>query len=263
MGLFSRSGVAVVEFFGPIGSGGQVVEMARLLEGVQKNPGHKALVLDIDSPGGAVGGAETLYARITKVAETKPVIAFVRSMGASGGYYLACAASKIITLPSSLVGSIGVIYLRPAVPDLLEKLGVNLTVYKAGHYKDMTGFWRSPTPDEDDKFKALIIEIHDNFIDVVAKGRKMPSERVRDLATGEIFTGRRAKDLGLVDEIGDFDHALSMAGAMGGVKPRPIYVRPKRGLLERMAGRFGRGMATGMAAELEARMGGGFYYRTP
>jgi protease-4 len=263
MGLFTRNGVAVVEVYGAIGSGGQVAEIARLLDGVQKNPGQKALVLDIDSPGGAVGGAETLYARLAKVAEAKPVVAFVRSIGASGGYYLACAATKIVTLPSSLVGSIGVIYLRPAAQDLLQKVGVNLTVYKAGHYKDMTGFWRSPTPEEDDKFKSLITEIHDNFIDVVARGRKMPAESVRGLATGEIFTGRRAKDLGLVDEIGDFDHALAMAGSMGGVKPRPIYVRPKRGLLERMAGRFGRGMAAGMAAEMEARMGGGFYYRLP
>ncbi|MBM3924971.1 MAG: signal peptide peptidase SppA [SAR202 cluster bacterium] len=263
MGLFTRSGVAVVEFFGPIGSGGQVAEMARLLDDVGKKPHYQALVLDIDSPGGAVGGAEVLHARITKIAEAKPVVAFVRSMGASGGYYLACAASKIITLPSSLVGSIGVIYLRPAMQELLEKLGVNLTVYKGGRYKDMTGFWRGPTPEEDDKFRSLIAEIHDNFIDVVAKGRKMPPERVRELATGEIFTGRRARDLGLVDEIGDFDRALEIAGRMGDVQPRPLYIRPKRGLLERMAGRFGRGMAAGVAAELEARMGGGFYYKLP
>ena len=258
-----RSGVGVVEIFGPIGGGAQVVEQERLLEVARTSKHMKALLLDIDSPGGTVGGSEVLYARLERVARVKPIVVFVRGLGASGGYFLGCAAHKIVTVPSALVGSIGVLYVRPGLQDLMYRLGVNLSVYKGGRLKDMTGFWRSPTEEEEDKFKGIIEEIHDAFIASVAKGRNMDPDRVRELATGEVFTGRKALEMGLVDEVGDFDRALELAAELGRTRPRPLWVRPKRGLLERFAGRFGRGMAAGFATELEQRLEGGFYYRMP
>ena len=258
-----RSGVGVVEIFGPIGSGAQVAEQARLLEIVRTSRRMKALLLDIDSPGGTVGGSELLHSTLERVAQTKPIVAFIRGLGASGGYYLSCATNRIVTLPSSLVGSIGVLYVRPVLQDLLQKLGIGLSIYKGGRLKDMTGFWRSPTTEEDDKFKGLIDEIHDSFIAAVARGRNMDPDKVRELATGEVFTGRRAVDMGLVDEIGDFDRALELAAELGKTRLRPLWVRPRRTMVERLAGRFGQSMAEGVASELEQRLTGGLYYRMP
>ena len=96
--------------------------------------------------------------------------AYVRGIGASGGYYLCCAASQVFALPTALVGSIGVIYLRPVLEQLLGRVGVEFSVFKSGKYKDMTGFWRSPTAEESEKFQELINEIYDNFVGVVVKG---------------------------------------------------------------------------------------------
>ena len=263
LSVLRRRGVGIVEIFGPIGSGAQITEQARLLEVLNKSRNMKAVLIDIDSPGGTVGGSEVLYAKLDRIAQTKPVVAFIRGMGTSGAYYLGCAATKIVSLPSSLVGSIGVIYLRPVLQDLLQRLGVGLSIYKGGRLKDMTGFWRSPTAEEDDKFKGIIEEIHDSFISTVAKGRNMDPNQVRELATGEVFTGRKAKEMGLVDELGDFDRALELAAEMGRVKPKALWVRPRRHFLERLAGRFGHSMAAGLTAELEQRLPGGPYYGAP
>ena len=256
-----RSGVGVVEIFGSIHGGSQAVEQVRLLDIVHKARHMKALVVDIDSPGGAVSGSEVLYSRLERIARDKPVVAFVRGMGASGAYYISCATHQIVALPSSLVGSIGVIYLRPAIHDLMKRLGVDVTVYKGGRLKDMTGFWRGPTDEESEKFTGLIEEMHQSFIDTVAKCRSMEPQRVRELATGEVFTGRQARDLGLVDRLGDFDDALELAAEMAGVKPKPLWVRPKRGFMERVAGRFGHSMASGLVSQLEESLPQGLYYK--
>ena len=120
-----------------------------------------------------------LYHSIRKIAESKPVVAYVRGIGASGGYYLACAASKVVALPTALVGSIGVIYLRPIMEQLLGKVGVEFSVFKGGRLKDMGGFWRSPTPEEGEKFQGLINEIYENFVSVVANGRALGEAHVR------------------------------------------------------------------------------------
>ena len=129
--------------------------------------------------------------------------------------------------------------------------------------KDMTGFWRSPTDEEDEKFESLIAEVHESFIRCVAKGRNLDTEKVRELATGEVFTGMRAEKLGLVDEIGDFHHALQVAADLGGVRPNPLWIRPRRGLLERFAGRFGRGMAAGLMSGVKQELPAGLYYGNP
>ena len=203
-----RAGVAVVEVHGVIGNQVKIPEFARLIDSVSTNRRLRAMLLDIDSPGGSATGSEVLYRSIQRVAETKPVYAYVRGMGASGGYYLACAASKVYALPTALVGSIGVIYLRPVLEQLLSKVGVDFSVYKSGEFKDMTGFWRSPTDRESEKFQELINEIFDNFVAVVAEGRPLDEAAVRELATGEVMTAQRGKSVGLVDEIGDFKDAL-------------------------------------------------------
>ena len=186
-----RSSVAIVEIHGIIGNHVKIPEFSRLIDSVAGNQRLKALLLDIDSPGGSATGSEVLYRAIQRVAEEKPVYAYVRGMGASGGYYLACAASKVYALPTALVGSIGVIYLRPVLEQLLSKVGVDFSVYKSGEFKDMTGFWRSPTDRESEKFQELINEIFDNFVTVVAEGRSLDEAKVREIATGEIMTAQK------------------------------------------------------------------------
>ena len=261
-----RSGVAIVEIHGVIGNHVKTPEFSRLIDSVAGNQRLKALLLDIDSPGGSATGSGVLYRAIQRVAEEKPVYAYVRGMGASGGYYLACAASKVYALPTALVGSIGVIYLRPVLEQLLSKVGVDFSVYKSGEFKDMTGFWRSPTDRESEKFQELINEIFDNFVAVVAEGRSLDETKVREIATGEIMTAQKGIRQGLVDEIGDFKDALEAAAEAGGCKPTPRWIRPSRSLSQRIFARSGFGQRSGGQALIEGlgrMMAGGIYYLEP
>lgn len=258
-----RAGVAVVEIHGVIGNNVKIPEFSRLIDSVATNRRLRAMLLDIDSPGGSATGSEVLHRSIQRVAETKPVYAYVRGMGASGGYYLACAASKVYALPTAMVGSIGVIYLRPILEQLLSKVGVDFSVYKSGEFKDMTGFWRNPTDRESEKFQQLINEIFDNFVAVVADGRSLDESKVRELATGEIMTAQRGKGEGLVDEIGDFKDALEAVAEAAGCKPVPRWVRPGRSLGQRIFGRSGMGKQHGLLTGLERMMAGGIYYLEP
>jgi protease-4 len=261
-----RASVAIVEIHGVIGNHVKIPEFSRLIDSVAGNQRLKALLLDIDSPGGSATGSEVLYRAIQRVAEEKPVYAYVRGMGASGGYYLACAASKVYALPTALVGSIGVIYLRPVLEQLLSKVGVDFSVYKSGEFKDMTGFWRSPTDRESEKFQELINEIFDNFVAVVAEGRSLDEAKVREIATGEIMTAQKGIRQGLVDEIGDFKDALEAAAEAGGCKPTPRWIRPSRSLSQRIFARSGFGQRSGGQALIEGlgrMMAGGIYYLEP
>jgi protease-4 len=131
--------------------------------------------------------------------------------------------------------------------------------------KDMSGFWRSPTPEESDKFQGLITEMYDNFVSIVAQGRPLEESRVRELATGELYTARKGHELGLVDELGDFQRALEMAAQLGNVRPRPRWIRPRRSLSDRLMGRASsRQPALELfTAEAQRLLAGGIYYLEP
>ena len=264
-GFGRRPGVAVVEIHGVIGNHVKIPAYSRIFEAVARNKRFQAMLLDIDSPGGSATGSEVLYRGIQRVAEEKPVYAYVSGMAASGGYYLACAANRVYSLPTALVGSIGVIYLRPVLEQLLSKVGVEFSVYKSGEFKDMTGFWRSPTDRESEKFQELINEIFDNFVAVVATGRSLEETAVRDIATGEVMTAQRGIGLGLVDQIGDFKDALDAVATAGNCRPAPRWLRPGRSIGSRI---FGRGMGQSLGIQslaegLQRLMAGGIYYLEP
>jgi len=267
MAFFSRrrSGVAVVEVHGIIGTRIKDSVFSRLFDSIGRSKRYGALLLDIDSPGGTATGSDLLYHSLTRVAETKPVVAYVRGLGASGGYYLCCAASRVVALPTALVGSIGVIHLRPILEQLLGKVGIEFSVFKEGRLKDMSGFWRSPTSEESDKFQSLIAEMYDTFVSVVAQGRSMEQERVRELATGELYTARRAHEFGLIDELGDFHRAMDLAAELGNVRPRPRWVRPHRSLSDRLMARgSARQASLGLlATEAHRLLTGGIYFLEP
>ena len=274
LGFGRGSGVAVLELHGVIGTQMRIPAYSRILENVAKNKRYRALLVDIDSPGGSAAGSEVLYRGLRRVAESKPVYAYVRGMGASGGYYVACAASRVFALPTALVGSIGVIYLRPVLEQLLEKMGVEFSIFKGGRLKDMSGFWRSPTPEESEKFQGLIDEIYDNFVSVVARSRSLEDSAVRELATGEVMTAARGIDLGLIDQIGDFEDAAAAVALAGGVRrPRLKWLQPRRSLGQRPDGRPRHGglmgkteAATGAAGLTEVMqrvLSGGIYFLEP
>ncbi len=265
LGIGRGSGVAVVEIHGVIGSQIRSTNYSRVFESIAKNKSHRAMLLDIDSPGGSASASEALHRSIERVAEIKPVFAFIRGMGASGGYYLCCAASQVFAMPTSLVGSIGVIYMRPVLEQLLGRAGVEISIFKGGKYKDMTGFWRSPTSEEAERLQWLIDEIYDNFVQVVVKGRSLPEETVRELATGEVITGQRAVQEGLIDHLGDFTDALDAVAEAGKTRPRPKFLQPRRSLSQRLMGRSSTESAamTELTGGLQRVLNGGVYYMNP
>ncbi len=228
------SRIGVMEITGVISSGRGTTDRLRLLEILEKSPRYKAVVLDIDSPGGTASASEYLHNAVAKVAARKPVIAFIRNIGASGAYMISCAATRTIAFPSAIVGSIGVISISPILQELMQRLGVSVSVTKGGHLKDMGAFYREPTPEEEQKEKELVEAFYDRFLEIVANGRKLDKEKVRGYATGEVFLGTKAKELGLVDEVGDMDAALDEASRLGNVPRRVSYLRPHRSFRERL-----------------------------
>ena len=255
--------IGVVELFGVLGTTIRGAEYDRVLGALRDDARIRAVVLDVDSPGGSAAASEQIHRAVAKVAARKPVIAFVRGSGLSGGYLVSCAATKIVALPSALLGSIGVISIRPVVSELLQRVGVKVFVTKAGHYKDMFQPFRDPTDEEQEKMQTLMNDFYDWFVDAVARRRNLASKAVRKLATGEVFTASKAKALGLADELGDLDTAIDMATEMGKVPRRLAYLRPRRGLLERLFGRMSAGIVSEMTAEVERRLLTRIEFRAP
>jgi protease-4 len=240
-----------MELFGAIGAPSRTVEHIRLLQSLRDNDNIRSAVIDIDSPGGTVAASDYLHRAVRKLAEKKPVIAFIRGMGASGGYMMACGATKIVALPTAMVGSIGVISIRPLVYELLDRVGIKVSVTKSGRLKDMWSAFREPTEEEKQREQALLDEFYETFIRVVAEGRKLPVDDVRALATGEVFTAVRAKEMDLVDELGDLDSAIDMAAELGKTPRKVRYVRPKRNLRSLLMSRMASALVEEVSIKLE------------
>jgi len=192
----------------------------------ETDPSVKAILLYINSPGGSVVAADEIYHHLTQV--EKPVVAWMGEMAASGGYYVACAADRIVAHPDTLTGSIGVITQIPNVEGLMKKLGVKMIVIKSGAHKDIGSMFREMTDEEKAMWQTIIAEIYDHFVQVVAGGRNLDVEKVRELADGRVYTGRQALKLGLVDELGNFDDAVRVAADLGGISGEPRLIRYQR-----------------------------------
>jgi protease-4 len=246
--------IAVLELYGPLGPVIRGPEYVRTISALAKDPRVRSVVVDVDSPGGSAPVADSIYRSLRQLSQRKPTVAFVRGAGLSGGYLIACGASKVVALPTALVGSIGVILIRPVVQELLDRVGVKVVITKEGRLKDMFQPFREPTDEEQEKVQALTAEIYEWFVDAVATARGLDREVVRGYATGEMFTARQAKEMGLIDELGDWETALDMASEMGRLPRRLQYVRPRRPLLERLLARGGAAMAGAVASELESRL---------
>ena len=233
-----RPSTAVVQLRGVIGGGTRLASMVDVLQSVSEDNAVRALLLDIDSPGGSASASDAIRLAVKRVQERKPVLAFVRNIGASGAYLICCAATRVMAMPTSLVGSIGVISVRPQLSDLLERTGIKLSVKKAGRLKDLGAFWREQTDEEQQVEQRLIDEYYDHFVDVIVAARGLPREQVLEFATGEVFSGQRSLQMNLVDEIGDWHDAQRVVSQLGGLRePRVVYRQPKRTFAERLLGR--------------------------
>jgi protease-4 len=251
---FPGGRVAVLRLHGPIMGGGRSgdwIEIARHLRESRRVP---AVVLDIDSPGGSASASDDLYLALERLAAAKPLVASIRGTGASGAYLAALAARRIVANPNAIVGSIGVITAGPHVHRLLERLGVSVSETRAGHLKGMGAAWRDVSEEESAKERELVDAIYEAFLGRVARARKLSVEQVRAVATGEVWLGSRALELGLVDDIGDTERAIEIAAGMAGVTPRGAAVRLRRPFFVRLVDRFASRVAASFAEEIELRL---------
>ncbi|MBN2124079.1 MAG: signal peptide peptidase SppA [Deltaproteobacteria bacterium] len=217
--------IGVIPIEGPITDSEPVVSQ---LVKYKKDKQIRAIILRVDSPGGGVAPSQEIYREVRKTIETKRVIVSMGNLAASGGYYIAAAADRIVANPGTLTGSIGVIMEFVHLEDLLGKIGVNLEVLKSGEFKDIGSPHRKMTEREKELLRDLISEIQKQFVEAVAAGRNLDVDKVRELADGRILSGSRAKDLGLVDALGNFQDAVELAKKLAGIEGEATLVFPKK-----------------------------------
>lgn len=256
VGLKARmtQNIAVVEMDGPIGPRIKANEYVKLFRSLEENDQVKAVVLDIDSPGGSATASSYLYLAVKALTAKKPVISFISGIGASGAYMLAAPTTRIVAIPGALIGSIGVISMRPLVYEAMQRMGLKMHVTKSDRLKDMGSIFREATPEEQQKEQELVNDLYDQFLDVVAEGRGMDKARVKEIATGEVYTARRCAELGLVDELGDLERAIDVAAELGNAPRKPVWVKPKRSLREMIFGMTAGSFVDAVANRLEERL---------
>ena len=224
--LFGNS-IGLVEIRGVIQEASDTVEA---LERFRRQDGTVAVVLRIESPGGAVAPAQELYDEIWRVREQKPVIASLGNVAASGGYYVASAATQIVADPGTITGSIGAIMTVPYYAPLADKVGFSEETVKSGRFKDTGHPLRHLNPDERTLLQGMVDEVLGQFVEAVARGRNLPAARVRTLADGRIYSGTQAFAAGLVDRLGGLQAATRLAwdDAHQSGEPRVQRVRLRR-----------------------------------
>jgi len=215
--------VAVIEVEGVIASARDLNE--RLIA-FRDDPSVKAIVLRINSPGGGVGPSQEIHEEVGKTVRIKPVVVSMGSVAASGGYYIAAPAQRILANPGTITGSIGVIMEFTNIQELLGKIGLQNAVVKSGEHKDIGSPTRPMSERDRQILQELIDDVHQQFMTAIAEGRKMDMNKVRALADGRIFSGNQALKLGLVDELGNLQDAIRVAGKLGGIEGEPAVVYP-------------------------------------
>jgi protease-4 len=249
--LSGQDSVGIISIHGPIYSSDNsrpwdnqgLEQWERRLQKMSETRGIKAIILDINSPGGSVGAVQELYSQILRVRKEKhiPVIAFFGDIAASGGYYIASACDKIVAHPGTLTGSIGVIFDAVDAHGLLRKIGVKMSPIKSGKFKDIGSPARAMTAKERKLLQSIIDNTYEQFLAAVSSGRHISIAELRPLADGRIFSGEQAYKKHLVDQLGDSVDAIDLAAKLGGIKGKP---RVRRGtgnlgqILEILESRF-------------------------
>ena len=221
--LKDKIGVVCVE--GVINDSREITEQ---LDDFAKDDSIIAVVLRVDSPGGGVAVSQEIYDAVVELRKTKKVVASMGSIAASGGLLVACAADKIVANPGTITGSISAIMHFANFEELLKKVGVKSSVVKSGQYKDIGSPVREMTPEEKVIVQELVDDIYNQFVDVIVKERKLPREKVIAIADGRVFSGRKAKELGLVDSLGDMTSAAKLASNLAGKDGKYDLVYPSK-----------------------------------
>jgi protease-4 len=217
--------VGLIEIKGAIISSQDTVKQ---IKDWRKDYTIKAILIRIDSPGGAVGPSQEIYREIRRTIDTKPVVVSMGSVAASGGYYIASAANHIVANPGTITGSIGVIIHFPNLRELFDKIGYQMVTIKSGQFKDIGNPAREMTPEEKELLQATIDETYHQFVRDVALARNLPEDRVREVADGRIIMGERALELKLVDQLGNFEDAVAKAGELAKIEGEPEVVKAKK-----------------------------------
>lgn len=208
VGAISHEGAGWLSL-GPTVSARRVLD---LLERARRDPAVKAVIVELNTPGGSVVASARIHDKLAELRRSgKPVVALMTEVAASGGYYVAAAADRIVADPSTLTGSIGVIVVLPNLQEFNRRIGLRTVVFKSGRFKDMGNPDRPLTPEEAALFQGIVNEAYRRFVDVVAQGRRMEVPRVLQLADGRVYTGAQAHRLGLVDALGALDRAMTEA----------------------------------------------------
>jgi protease-4 len=234
LSLLTGEGVGVLQVEGTIEDSHAVLsELKRFREA----PWIKAIVIRIDSPGGAVAPTQEIFEEIQKMKTKKPMIASMGGMATSGGYYIASACDQIVANPGTLTGSIGVIMQLGNLEELMKKIGVRPYNVKSGANKDIGSPFQPLSPDGKAILQSLVDNVHGQFVGAVARGRGMDEAAVKRLADGRVYSGAQAKELGLVDHLGNIEDAIALAAKRAGLEEQPA-VYYSRGEQERWWERF-------------------------
>lgn len=227
LSMFAGDGVAVLQIEGAIDDSQTVLAELKRFKDM---PWVKAVVVRIDSPGGAVAPTQEIFEEILRSKKHKPFIASMGGMATSGGYYIAAACDKILANPGTLTGSIGVIMTLTNVEELMKKIGVRGVNVKSGPNKDIGSPFQPLSPEGREILQSLVDNVHSQFVAAVAKGRSMEEARVRKLADGRIYSGAQAQQLGLIDQFGTLQDAIELAAKRGGIEAEPAvyYSRPEQ-----------------------------------
>ena len=202
--------------------------IVRQLSDYRHNPGVRGILLRIDSPGGAVAPAQEIYSEIMKLrADHKTVYASMGTVAASGGYYIACAADYVLANPGTLTGSIAAVMVFSNIEELTNKIGVKPVIIKSGKYKDVGSPLRAMNPEERKLLQNVVDDVHQQFVQAVAKGRGLSVSEVKEIADGRIMTGQQALKLKLIDEIGGLEKTLELLAKKIGVEGRPRVIEEK------------------------------------
>ena len=235
---------------GSIGPSMPVSDIVSTINDLREKDEVKAIVLDINTPGGSVGATQAIYHALQKFrAKGKVIVSSFGDVAASGGYYIAVAGQKIVCHPGTITGSIGVLMQLPNVQGLLDKVGVRMSIIKTGDMKDAGSPFRALSERERDYFQKALTESYDQFITAVRTGRSLTAEELRPLADGRIFLGSMAVEQKLADRLGGLEDAIEEAKKLAGLdgkKPRIVHKRPAPSL-ERLLGMFGKSPIDGLA----------------
>lgn len=207
-------------------------EITKSLKDADEDEGVKAIVLRINSPGGSPAAAEEIVSAMKKI--DKPIVISMGDVAASAAYYISVPADRIIANPDTMTGSIGVIWEFQNRSGFYDKEGTSFYIAKSGEFKDMGGDWKGLSDDEKQYAEQVILEAYNRFINEVANDRNLSISAVKDIADGRIYTGAKAKELGLVDDLGSLDDAIEIAAKLGGIIGKPDIVYANRPSLSRL-----------------------------